>query len=114
MEDNLIQLLESLGYPVFRQGSLTKPDEYPETFITFWNDEELGQSFYDNDVALTTHAFSINVYSTNPDTAYMVQRQARDTLKANEWTITVRGYDVQSDDETHIGRGFEAVYLKNE
>ena len=114
MEDALIALLESFKYPVFRQGSLTEKDQYPETFITFWNDEEVGQSFYDNDCILTDHSFSINVYSASPDTAYSLQRQARDLLKANGWTILVRGYDAMSDEPTHIGRGFEAIKLKNE
>lgn len=114
MEDVLIALLESFKYPVFRQGSLTEKDQYPETFFTFWNTEETGQSFYDNSCVLTDHSFSINVYSANPDTVYTLQRQARDLLKENGWTILVRGYDVLSDEPTHTGRGFEAIKLKNE
>ena len=114
MEDVLIALLESFKYPVFRQGSLTEKDQYPETFFTFWNTEETGQSFYDNSCVLTDHSFSINVYSESPDTVYNLQRQARDLLKENGWTILVRGYDVLSDEPTHTGRGFEAIKLKNE
>ena len=51
MEDTLIQLLESFGYPVIRQGSLPADQAYPDTFFTFWNSTEDGQSFYDNGTA---------------------------------------------------------------
>lgn len=114
MEDELIRLLETKKYPVFRQGSLTEKDAYPETFITFWNTEELGESFYDNGVALTSHSFDVNVYSSSPDTAYSLQRELRDMLKENGWTIQSRGYDVASDEPTYIGRGFAVIFLKNE
>ena len=114
MEDELIRLLETKKYPVFRQGSLTEKDAYPETFITFWNTEELGESFYDNGVALTSHSFDVNVYSSSPDTAYSLQRELRDMLKENGWTIQSRGYDVASDEPTHLGRGFAVIFLKNE
>ena len=37
MEDLLLSTLGRLGYPVFRQGSFSKKDKYPEHFFTFWN-----------------------------------------------------------------------------
>lgn len=114
MEDTLIGLLETFGFPVVRQGSLAPETAYPATFFTFWNTDEDGQSFYDNDnIRLTAHYFNVNVYSNNADTAYLVQRQARDLLKSNGWIITSRGYDAPSDEVSHIGRGFTAIYLEN-
>lgn len=40
MEDKLIELLESFGYPVFLQGSLGSGDDYPSSFFTFWGKRE--------------------------------------------------------------------------
>lgn len=114
MEDTLIQLLESFGYPVMRQGSLSADQAYPDTFFTFWNNDEDGQSFYDNDTASVVYDFDVNVYSSNPDTAYSLLAEARKLLKTNRWIISTRGYDVPSDEITHIGRGMNVQYLEYE
>lgn len=112
MEDTLIALLESLGYPVMRQGSLPPNVAYPDTFLTFWNSSEDGESFYDNQTAAATYDFDVNVYSSNPTTTYSVLESARAILKLNGWIITSRGFDVASDEITHIGRGFTVAYLE--
>lgn len=114
MEDILIQLLESFNLPVIRQGSLAPDEAYPDTFFTFWNNDEDGQSYYDNDAAMIVYDFTVNVYSTDPDRVYNLLKQARQTLKANNWIIARRGYDIQSDEITHTGRGMEVLYLSNE
>ena len=113
MEDALIALLETLKKPVIRQGSLGPSQAYPETFFTFWNNDEDGQSFYDNGETIVVHDFSVNVYSTNPTTAYDLLSQARSLLKANGWIITDRGFDVPSDEITHVGRGMRVSYMQN-
>lgn len=112
MEDTLIQLLTTLGYPVRRQGSLADDEEYPDTFFTFWNNNENGASFYDNEVAKVVHDFDVNVYSTDPDTTYSLLKTARTLLKNNGWIITTMGYDIASDEITHTGRGMNATFLE--
>ena len=112
MEDNLIELLERFNLPVIRQGSLPPDEAYPNTFFTFWNNDELEHSAYDNDTANVTYDFDINVYSTNPNTVYSLLEQARTLLKQNGWIIAQRGYDVASDEITHTGRGMEVMYLE--
>lgn len=114
MEDNLINLLQTFGYPVFRQGSLTENEAYPDTFFTFWNNSEDGLSYYDNDVVIVDYDFSVNVYSTDPEMVYSLLAEARKLLKANGWIIVARGYDIASDEITHTGRGFEVEYLNTE
>ena len=114
MEDALIQLLESFGYPVMRQGSLPADQAYPDTFFTFWNSTEDGQSFYDNETACVVYDFDVNVYSSNPDVAYSLLAAARKLLKENGWIIGTRGYDVPSDEITHVGRGMDVQYLNYE
>lgn len=114
MEDVLIQLLSTFGYPVIRQGSLPPEQAYPETFFTFWNTDEDGQAFYDNATASVVHDFNVFIYSTNPETAYIVLAAARSVLKANGWIIPTRGFDAPSDEPTHIGRGMAVEYLQTQ
>lgn len=111
MEDTLIQLLSTFGFPVFRQGSLTEDQAYPDTFFTFWNSTEYGQSYYDNDTASVVYSYDVNVYSTSPDTVYSLLEQARTLLKQNGWIIATLGYDLRSDEITHTGRGMNVMYL---
>ena len=113
MEDRLIEILSGLKYPVIRQGSLGE-NPYPDTFITFWNSTEDGVSFYDNADFLVDHEFMVNVYSNDPSLTYSVLNEARALLKADNWVILTRGYDVASDEITHTGRGLLCAYLKTE
>ena len=114
MEDALIGLLETFGHPVIRQGSLAPDQAYPNTFFTFWNNDETGESFYDNKTACVSFSYDINVYSTNPNTVYSVLAQARVLLKTNGWIVTDRGYDVPSDEQSHVGRGMQVNFLQNQ
>lgn len=112
MEDELITILSSFGYPVIRQGSLSDDDAYPENFFTFWNNDSEDHSHYDNSDYGTTWSFDVNFYSIDPERAYSVLMNARNALKSNGWIISGKGYDVMSDEPTHTGRGMEAQYLQ--
>lgn len=112
MEDKLIEILSQFEVPVYRQGSMSDDDKYPETFFTFWNNESLAHSYYDDDDYSIEWNFDVNIYSSNPTTAYSMLLNARRALKQNGWTIGSYGYDVASDEATHIGRGFNALFLQ--
>ena len=112
VEDVLIGLLETFKFPVFRQGSVT--ESYPDDFFTYWETEEDGNSFYDNKTVDVAYLFNVYFYSVNPANTYTYIHQARNLLKQNGWTIRDRGYDVDSGEQTHTGRGFDVAYLKHE
>ena len=78
IEDTLINLLGTFNVPVIRQGSLAPDQAYPDTFFTFWNNDESEHSAYDNETANVDYDFDVNVYSTNPDTAYSLLKQSRE------------------------------------
>ena len=52
------------------------------------------------------------VYSNDPELTYSLLAEAREALKAAGWICQGKGYDVQSDEETHTGRGLEVIYLQ--
>lgn len=112
MEDILVSLLSSFGFPVIRQGSLAPDEAYPDTFFTFWNSSEDGELFYDNECYTAVFDFAVNVYSNAPATAYETIAAARKLLRKNNWIIVTRAYDVASDEITHIGRGMRVQYMQ--
>lgn len=114
MVSKLIGLLESFGYPVFRQGSLTEDEPYPETFFTFWNNIESENQAFDNITTEVLYDYDVNVYSTDPDRVYSLLKEARTLLRKNGFRTPDRGHDIGSDEPTHTGRGMNVTILNNE
>lgn len=112
MTDTLISLLAGLNYPVYRQGSFTSTDDYPDSFFTFWNENSPDHSHYDNQTYGTEWEFSVNFYSTDAALTYSVLDSARVLLKQNNWIVPSKGYDVVSDEDNHTGRGLTVLYLE--
>lgn len=112
MEDRLIELLESFGYPVIRQGSMSESESYADNFFTFWNNDSSDGSHYDNDAASLIYDYDVNSYSSDPSLTYSNLRDAISLLKSEGFIISGDGYDVVSDEDTHTGRGVNVLYLK--
>lgn len=112
MEDALIELLSSLGYEVYRQGSFAEGAKYPDSFFTFWQTESPDHAHYDNNDYGTEWRYDVYFYSNDPAKTYEVLELARALLKQNRWIIPSKGYDVYSDEPTHTGRGMQALYLE--
>lgn len=112
MEDKLIEILKSFGYPVRRQGSLAENEKYPDHFFTFWNNDSADHSHYDNAEYGTAWDYDVNFYSIDPELTYFVLDDARTKLKLENWIVPGKGYDVASDEITHTGRGMRAFYLQ--
>jgi hypothetical protein len=104
--------LESFGYPVFLQGSLTEDDPYPESFFTFWNNDSYDGSHYDNDVIYYVWNFDVNFYSTDPALVSAMLLEAKAVLKSNGFIVNGKGYDVATDEPTHTGRGINALIIE--
>ena len=114
MEDLLISLLESFGYPVMRQGSLSQGEQYPPKFFTFWENDSGDGNYYDNEPVCIIGYYDVNYYSTDPDDTYSTLRAAKKLLKDAGFIISGDGYDVVSDEETHTGRGMNATFMNYE
>ena len=112
MEDLLIEVLSTFGYPVRLQGSFAEDEKYPEYFFTFWNNSSDSQSYYDNDEKTILYNYDVNFYSTNPDYVYTKMREAKKLLKEKGFIVSGDGYSVMSDEPTHDGRGMNVMYLR--
>lgn len=112
MEDFLIEILYSFGFPVRRQGSFLENEPYPDSFFTFWSNSADAESIYDNRENAILYEYDVNFYSTDVEKVYGILREAKKKLKQNGFEAWGDGYDVASDEGTHFGRGINVSYLK--
>lgn len=112
MEDALLAILETFKVPVYRQGSMSDKDVYPETMITYWNNDSADHAYYDNKDFGTAWDFNIFVYSEDPAVPYTLIASIRAALKAAGWIVPSKGFDTASDTETHTARGLNCLYLE--
>jgi hypothetical protein len=112
MVDELIQVFESLKVPYCKQGSASMWSVYPETFITFWNNESPDHMEYDDHRYGTEWHFTIYVYSSDPEVTYSLLDQVREALESEGWFVPSKGFDANSDESTHTGRGIEIFKLE--
>lgn len=114
MREQFVALLQTFGLPIFLQGSLNKNSAYPSSFFTYWNDTTEDNAHYDNDAIAFNWQFTIYYYTQNENAAQMdgVFLQIRNLFKQNGWIMTGVGYDVPSDEPTHVGRAIDVYYIQ--
>ena len=112
MKQKLINILESIGFPVFLQGSLNPDQNYPDTFLTFWNFETPEGQFYDNESHSAVWGFWVFLYSNDPEIVETESEKIRKLLKENGFILQGRGEDANSGRETHTGRMLTLYYME--
>lgn len=118
MDEVLINILENIeipdgvSYKAYRQGSIPEEMEYPDTFFTFWNNNTVEHSAYDNNTTIEQYDFDVYVYSTDIDLCINLLSKARKMLKDNGWIIDTISFDAYSDEITHVGKGMRVLFLK--
>ena len=50
MNEELVNLLSTFGYPVIQQGSMGEDEAYPDSLFTFYNIDTPDDGFYDNNL----------------------------------------------------------------
>lgn len=113
MEDLLISVLETLGYPVAMQGSFLPDAAYPNSFFTYWNDSADGDSFYSNEENAIIWQYSVYFYSVDPDLVSSKLLEAKKLLIDKGFIISGAGYSVMSDEPTHTGRAITVLFRQN-
>lgn len=114
MKEQLIQILETLGYPVFLQGSLNPNEAVPESFFTFWNFSTPEQGFYSNQPTAAEWGFWVYFYSTDPEKVETVTEQARQAFSSNvlDWTVSGKANDISSQRQPYTGAMFTVYYYE--
>lgn len=112
MKQELINQLQTFGYPVFLQGSLSESEKYPNSFFTIWNNETYDGNHYDNQPINYIWDFTIYFYSTDPALVNNIFLEMKTLLKSNGWIIGGKGYDVPTDEPSHTGRAIDALYIE--
>ena len=113
MKNLLINNLKEFNYPIYQQGSLSRDEPYPNNFFTFWNNNSDDDSFYDNNPIKTIWDFDLNFYSIDPELANEMLIKAKKKLKEKGFIVSGKGYDVASDEPTHVGRGINVKKTEN-
>ena len=112
MKEKLIEILETMGYPAYLQGSMSEYDEYPESFFTFWNFDTEEIRHYNNKATFISYGFLVYLYSVNPSLVENVMKEIVAKLKENRFLITVAGMDADSGTKTHTGKMIEIYYTE--
>lgn len=109
MKEELIKLLEPLGYDISLQGSYNDNDEYPDTFITFWNYATEYLGYYNNEPTRAAYGYWIYLYSNDPQKVEDGVNQMLSIFEKAGWSITNVGEDMPSGVPTHTGRMIEVT-----
>lgn len=112
MEDRLIDVLSRFGYEVYRQGSLSGEDAYPDSFFTFWNNSTEDGGHYDNQPISCVWDFDVNFYGTDVALVYRTMSEAIGLLRQDGFVVPGRGHDVPSGRRSHIGRGMNVLFVE--
>lgn len=112
MKAKLYELLESLGYGAYEQGSFTTTEEYPNHFFTVWNIDTPIDRHYDNTPSRAVWNFMINFYSIDPLLPEVALENARKLLRENGWIIPNKGRNAVSESRNHFGRELNAYFIE--
>ena len=108
--DALEALLESTGYPYFRQGSLAPDDPYPESFFTFWNVDTPEDSYFDNGPHAANWSWRGYFYTKDPAPLYSVMGDFLESARAAGFISQGRARDLSSDEPGTVGRTIQLTY----
>ena len=112
MNEEIIKLLESLGYPVYMQGSLPE-DANPEAFFTFWNFTAEDASYYDNDSKTYEVGYWVYFYSLDPVLPDTMLLEARKILKEHDYVPDGPGKSVMAHNKDYTGKVMEVYKIIN-
>lgn len=113
MKRKLIDALIACGFvegqTLFLQGTINPEEAYPKTFVTFWTDGVPDGVHFDNATGSYDWAFSVILYSNDPEIVNTKPNEIRAALKAAGFTPQGKGNDVISDEPTHTGWAMDFV-----
>lgn len=111
MQEHIMKLLDTLGYPIYRQGSMNSEQEYPQAFFTTWNNDTREEAFYEGEARRKVWDYDINFYASDPELVDKIPEETIKRLKKEGFIVDRAGYDVMSDEPTHTGRGIHILCI---
>lgn len=103
MMQKLFELFEEIGFPYFRQGSLSDAD-YQPYFFTYWNVDTPNDSFYDNSEHRFIEYVQIGFYTNDAENIYSVMDDFIKRAKAKRFVVEGRPKDANADKKDYFGR----------
>lgn len=100
--DELFTVLDALGLPYFRQGSLT--DEYPASFFTFWNIESPSLRHRDNEEKEYAEIISVCFYTNDATLIYSEMEKFIAAAKEAGFIVHGHARDTDADKDNYYGR----------
>ena len=108
MRNELVELLHTFGFPVFRQGSINPAEPYPDSFFTYWINASDDTGFYSGSPFNAIMTIWIYFYSTDFRTVETISESARELLRERGYIVQGKPTDAYSDVPTHTGVMFTA------
>lgn len=110
---DLKDVFELIDVPIYRQGSLTEDEKYPdETFCTYWMRADDLEGWYDNKPRKREITCDINIYSNDYDVMREKILKIRDDCIESD-IITSDIHDLASDDVNYTGQGVTVTVFCN-
>ena len=113
MKKELIKALEACGYveceTCFLQGTLNPKESYPKEFVTFWTNYTDDGAHFDNETTSYDWAFSVILYSDDPEIVNTKPDEIRAVLKAAGFIPQGKGQDVPSDNPAFTGWAMDFI-----
>lgn len=113
MKQELLNVLNTFGYPVFLHGSLGSNEPFPPSFFTFTIIDSPDIYPFDNEPTKTAWNVQIIFFSDDPHKVEQYANESRTALKAAGFIPQGKGHDYPSEEPTHTGWICDYYYLTN-
>lgn len=110
MIQELTQIMEARGLPVYLQGTMSEQEATSTArYYTYWNFNTPDAGFYNNRPTRSVCSCWVYLYTSgDPITAQNELDGLIADLRAAGWTVEGRGESISSGLKTHIGRRITA------
>jgi hypothetical protein len=111
----LIDALKTCGFvegqTLFLHGTMNPEEAYPNTYATFWTDDAPDGVHFDNATGSYDWAFSVILYSNDPEIVNTKPNEIRAVLKAAGFIPQGKGHAYPSEEATHTAWMISYKYL---
>lgn len=114
MKELLLQVLATLGVPVYLQGSIAEDEALPELYITFLTVDSPSVADFDNATALTAWRYQVSIYGVDPKAVATKASNARTALKGAGFIPIGKGRDLPSGEPNYTAWTCDYYKLENE